>query len=144
MATMTLPDVAKAMADIDFSMLSTHTAGGAVASRPMSNNGDVEYAGTSWFFSDGSARTVGDIEADPQVGLTFAGSKGLLGQRPLFIAVEGLASLIRDKGAFAAHWTTDLDRWFPQGMDTPGLVLIEVKAERVHYWNGTDEGEVAL
>ena len=28
--------------------------------------------------------------------------------------------------------------------DTPGLVLIKVHAIRIHYWDGEDEGEVAL
>jgi general stress protein 26 len=39
---MTLSDLAKWMRDIDFAMLSTRTEGGAIAGRPMSNNGDVE------------------------------------------------------------------------------------------------------
>lgn len=144
MATMTLKDLSEMMADIDFAMMSTRTAGGALASRPMSNNGDVEYKGDSFFFSDDTARTIHDIEGDAHVGLTFAGAKGLLGKPPLFIAVEGTAELIRDKAAFEAHWTKDLDRWFEQGVATPGLVLIRVRANRIHYWDGRDEAEVAL
>ena len=34
--------------------------------------------------------------------------------------------------------------WFKDGIDTPGLVLIEVAAKRIHYWDGMDEGEVKL
>lgn len=144
MAAMTLEDVSEKMGKIDFGMLSTRTESGAVASRPMSNNGDVAYRGDSIFFTDESARTVGDIERDAQVGLTFTGATGLLGGPPLFIAVEGKAELIRDTAQFARHWTKDLDRWFEQGVDTPGLVMICVHASRIHYWNGSDEGEVAL
>ena len=55
MTDMTLSDLAKKMADIDFCMLSTRTAGGEIAARPMSNNGDVEYDGDSYFFSCGGA-----------------------------------------------------------------------------------------
>lgn len=40
--------------------------------------------------------------------------------------------------------TTDLDRWFEQGVDTPGLVLIRVAAARIHYWDGEDEGELTV
>ena len=43
MAEMTLADLSEKMGKIDFGMLSTRTLGGAVASRPMSNNGEVEY-----------------------------------------------------------------------------------------------------
>ncbi|UDL93678.1 MULTISPECIES: pyridoxamine 5'-phosphate oxidase family protein [Lichenihabitans] len=144
MATMTLQEIAEKMRDIDFGMLSTRTTNGAIASRPMSNNGDVEYKGDSFFFSYDSARTIHDIEHDAQVGLSFTGAKGLLGKPPLFIAIEGQAELIRDKVIFAEHWTSDLDRWFEQGVDTPGIVLIKVHAERLHYWAGQDEAEVPL
>ena len=58
------------------------------------------------------------------------------------LSIEGRAELIQDKTRFAEHWTKDLDAWFDQGIDTPGLVLIKVQAERLHYWNGTDEGEL--
>ena len=144
MSKMTLPDLSKKMADIDFAMLSTRAKGGQIAARPMSNNGDVEYKGDSWFFALDSTHTIEDIERDPQVGMSFAGSKGLLGKPPLFIAVEGKAEIIRDKAAFSAHWTKDLDYWFERGTDTPGLVLIKVHATRIHYWDGKDEGELTL
>ena len=45
---------------------------------------------------------------------------------------------------FAEHWDKSLDRWFEQGVDTPGLAMIEVEAKRIHYWDGEDEGEVRL
>lgn len=144
MAEMTLEDLSKKMAKIDFGMLSTRTEGGAIASRPMSNNGEVEYRGDSFFFAYDTARSVTDIAGDRRVGLSFTGAAGLLGGPPLFIAVEGEAALIRDKAQFAEHWTKDLDRWFEQGIDTPGLVMIRVHASRLHYWNGSDEGEITL
>ena len=144
MAEMTLEAISEKMRDIDFAMLSTRTDSGAIASRPMSNNRQVDFAGDSFFFSDGNARTIADIAGEARVGLTYTGATGLLGMRPLFVAIEGGAELIRDKARFAEHWTKDLDRWFVGGIDTPGLVLIKVRADRLHYWNGEDEGELAL
>jgi general stress protein 26 len=139
-----LKDLAKLMKDIDFAMLSTRAEGGQIGSRPMSNNSDVDYDGDSYYFTTDDTVMVEDIARDPQVGLSFQGRAGLLGQRPLFVAVEGRAELIRDKGPFARHWIKDLDFWFKQGVDTPGLVLIQVHAERAHYWDGQDEGEVLI
>ena len=52
--------------------------------------------------------------------------------------------LIRDKAEFEAHWTKGLERWFQDGVDTPGLVLIKVHANRIHYWDGENEGEVVV
>lgn len=85
-----------------------------------------------------------DISRDPSVGLSFQGSKGLFGGQPLFISVEGKGELIRDRAAFEAHWVPDLDEWFEDGIDTPGLVLIKVHATRIHYWDGAKQGEVKL
>ena len=64
------------------------------------------------------------------------------------MASHGIKDRVAIVGAgcikFAEHWDKSLDRWFEQGIDTPGLVLIEVDAKRIHYWDGEDEGEVRL
>lgn len=139
-----LQDLAKRIADIDFTMLTTRTDGGALSARPMSNNGDVEFDGDCWFFSEESSRAIADIEQDPNVGLTLQGKGGLLGKPPIFIGIEGEAELIRDIGQLAEHWTKDLERWWPNGPETPGIVLIKVHAQRIHYWDGEDQGEVKV
>lgn len=144
MADLKLSDISEKMRDIDFAMLSTRTEGGAISARPMSNNREVEYDGDSFFFSCDDMRSVKDIEREPHVGLGYQSKSGMLGMKPMFIAIEGRAELIRDKGQFAEHWTKDLETWFKDGVDTPGLVLIKVKAERLHYWDGMDEGELSL
>lgn len=140
----TLEDLAHRMREIDFTMLATHTDGGAIAARPMSNNREVDYDGRSWFFADESTRMVADIARDARVSLTYQGKAGLLGLRPFFIAIEGEASLVRDRAQFAEHWTSGLERWWPEGIDTPGLLLIAVTGARLHYWDGEDEGEIIL
>ncbi|WP_442680426.1 pyridoxamine 5'-phosphate oxidase family protein [Sphingomonas sp. ASY06-1R] len=142
--TKTLADIADRMRDIDFTMFSTRAADGSIAARPMSNNQEVDYDGDSYYFSYDDARTIEDIGRDNKVGLSFQGTAGMLGMRPFFVSVEGAAELIRDKAQFEQHWTSDLDRWFKDGVDTPGLILIKVHAQRVHYWDGEDEGEVSL
>ncbi len=144
MTDMTLTDISEKMRDIDFTMLSTRTAGGAIASRPMSTNRQVEFDGDAYYFTCDETRTVADIERDPRVGLAYQAKSGMLGMKPFFISVEGTAELIRDKARFAEHWTKDLDAWFKQGVDTPGLTMIKVHAERLHYWDGYDEGELDL
>jgi len=109
MSELTLSEISEKMRDIDFAMLSTRTAGGEIAARPMSNNRQVDYDGDNYFFT-----------------------------------VEGKAELIRDKDQFAEHWTDDLDDWFKDGIETPGLVLVKVHAHRLHHWDGYSEGEIDL
>ncbi len=68
----------------------------------------------------------------------------MLGAPGAFFHVVGQATLVREKAAFAEHWDKSLDRWFSQGVDTPGTVMIAVKAQRLHYWDGEEEGEVEV
>ena len=142
--TKSLKDIADAMRDIDFTMLTTVAPDGGLAARPMSNNQDVDYDGDSWFFAMDDTQTVREIVANPRVGMTLHGNASLLGKPPLFIAAAGDAELIRDKAIFAQHWNKDLERWFEGGVDTSGLVLIKVHAERLHYWDGEDQGEITV
>lgn len=145
MAEMSLHDLSEQMRKIDFTMLFTKAQNGALAGRPMSNNGEVEYEGDSYFFAWGDSHVVADCEREPQVGMSLQGKTGLTGKPPIFIAVEGRATVVRDdKAAFQEHWTKDLDRWFPQGADTPNLAMIKVTAERIHYWDDEEEGEIPV
>jgi general stress protein 26 len=144
MSKLTLAEISEKLRDIDITMLSTRAEDGHIAGRPMSNNRDVDYDGDSHYFTLDSTNTVRDIQRDPKVSLAFQGSKGLLGGLPFMAAIEGTAELIRDKAAFKAHWNSDLDAWFEDGIDTPGLVLVKVHARRISYWDGMEEGELVL
>jgi general stress protein 26 len=138
MAEKSLEEIADKMKNLDISMLTTQTDKGMLSSRPMSNNGEVAYNGNSYYFTYEQARTVQDITQNPNVNLGFEGPE------QLYISIAGKADLIRDKAQMNEHWTKDLDIWFKQGIDTPGVVMIHVKAERIKYWQGEDEGEVKV
>ncbi|WP_018236795.1 pyridoxamine 5'-phosphate oxidase family protein [Ensifer sp. BR816] len=144
MTTMTLSDIAKKLKKIDFCMLATKAETGAISHRPMSNNGDVEYDGDSWFFSHDTTNKVADIRRDPGVTLSFTEPPGLLGKPGIFFSIEGRATIIRDRTQFQEHWVEGLERWFTQGVDTPGLVLIKVHADRIQYWDGEENGIVQV
>jgi general stress protein 26 len=140
---LTLDHVADAMKGIDIAIMSTHAEGKAIASRPMSNNGDVRYDGTSYFFSYEGASCVADIGRDPNVALGYASNGGIF-SGAVYLAAEGTAEIIEDKAAFQQHWTPDLDVWFEQGIDTPGLVLLKVRAHRIKVWEKNEERELVL
>jgi general stress protein 26 len=121
----------------------THTENGEIANRPMGNNDDVSYDGTSYYFTYEQARAVADIQRNPKVALGFSSEGGIF-SGGIYVAVEGTTELIRDKATFQQHWTSDLDNWFENCVNTPGIVLIMVKAKRATYWKGREEGEVEL
>lgn len=94
MSNLSLHDLSKKMAKLDFTMMATRSSNGTMTARPMSNNGDVEYRGDSYFFAYEDSRKISDLRADPHVILSYTGATGMLGGPPLFVAVEGSAALI--------------------------------------------------
>jgi general stress protein 26 len=138
MATQKLILIAKKMKDLDICMMSTNGSRGVVNTRPMSNNRDVKYNGESFFFSSRDTRKVNDIKRSASVSLSFTGSGGS------YIIVNGKARLIKDKAIWETHWDKSLDQWFKKGIDTPGLVLIAVKAKHIKYWDKYKEGDIDL
>ena len=132
---MTLKDLAKKMKSLDIATLVTLAENGSLAARPMSNNGDVDFDGTSYYFTYEQSDKVKQIALNPQVQLAFEGDDHL------YISVAGQAELSRDKADFEKHWVSELEQWFPQGVDTPGMVLICVNARHARYWQDTKMGE---
>lgn len=138
MATLTLTGIARHMRQLDICMMITQSGRGTLSSRPMSNNGDVSYKGDSYFFSYEGSQKIKDIEVNPQVSLNFEG------QKELYIAISGKAKLIRSRAQMQEHWIDSLSQWFKQGLDTPGIVMIHVKGNRLKYWQKNKEGEIKI
>ncbi|ESQ79612.1 pyridoxamine 5'-phosphate oxidase family protein [Asticcacaulis sp. YBE204] len=145
--SLSLEDIAKAMKDIDLCLLTTSAADhDGLRTRPMSNNKKVEYNGDSYFFANGDTSVVRDIAANPEVDLGFSHLPALpppLG-KAVFLSVNGRAELIRDRAEMEKHWDKDIELWFKDGLDTPGLTLIKVHARRIKYWRNEEDGELIL
>ena len=134
----TVKKVADLMRDIDFCMFTTHADGGELRSRPMSNNGEVEFDGDVWFFSAADSRKIEDIKTDSEVQLSYADIENFV-----FISMGGKASIVRDVEKKRQLWMKDLERWFEEGPESDDVVLIKVTPRKVAYW-GEDEGEIEL
>jgi general stress protein 26 len=135
-----LPAIAKLLARLDICMLTSRAADGTLHGRPMSNNGEVEYDGDSWFFAAADSRKVREIEADPQVELAFIDSRDAT-----WVNVEGLATVVRDDVAAKRRlWLDDLERWFTDGPDDPSVVLIKVHARHIDAWSKAGEVTIDL
>ncbi len=144
MTTLTLSEVARTIAEIDFAMLSTRATNGFPSARPMSNNGDVEFDGDCFFFAFENSHVVEDIKRDPKIGLTFVGDKDPRQESQTFIAIEAQAELIHDKSQFQRHWHEDIAVWANEGIETPGLVLLKAHAVRIHIWQDHEERELVM
>jgi general stress protein 26 len=130
-----LEAVAALLKKLDICMLVSRSADGELHGRPMSNNGEVEYDGDSWFFAFGDSRKIGELEADPRAELAFIDTPN-----GTWINVEGEAEIIRDDVERKKElWLKDLERWFSDGPEDPNVVLIKVRARHVDAWAGEDE-----
>ena len=125
--------IAEVLREIDICMLVTRRDG-AVRGRPMSNNGKVEYDGDSWFFTFRDSGKVADIEADPTVELAYVAT-----EQSTWVSVEGRAEIVDDADRKEALWEPGLEQWFQHGPDDPQVVLLKVRADRVHAWANGEE-----
>jgi general stress protein 26 len=135
----TIEKVARLMRDLDFCMMTTQTARGVMHARPMSNNGEVEFDGDVWFFSDADSRKVREIETVPKVHLAYADLK-----QWRFISMSGRAAIVTDVEKKKELWIDELEQWFEDGPESDDVVLIRVTPRVVSYWTKRDEGELTL
>ena len=123
-------DVARLLRRLDICILTTRAEGGGLHGRPMSNNGEVEYDGDSWFFAREGSRMVREIDADSRVGLGFIDTPNGTG-----LNVAGEPTVVRDDDERKRRlWQHELSRWFENGPDDPEVVLIKVAARHIDAW----------
>jgi general stress protein 26 len=130
-----LTSVAKLLKKLDICILTTRAESGELHGRPMSNNGEVEYDGDSWFFAQEGSRKVLEIDADNRVQMGFIDTPN-----GTWVNVEGEATVVRDDPERKRQlWQDDLERWFTNGPDDPEVVLIKVSARHIDAWAGEEE-----
>ena len=126
-------EIARMIRDIDICMFVTRADDG-FRGRPMSNNGKVEYDGDSWFFSYRDTPKVEEIEADPRVQLAYIAT-----ERGTWVSIEGTAEIVEDDKRKRALWDDQLKGWFEDGPDDDDVVLLKVRADRIHAWANGEE-----
>ena len=130
-----LKQVAEVMKNLDFCMMVTKDGRNTLHSRPMSNNGEVEFDGDSWFFSYRDTDKIKQIENNPMVSLVFQTDD------MTFVDCYGMATVTENRKMLEEKWHDNLKEWFPDGIDTEGICLIRVSAHRVQFWNKKGGGE---
>jgi general stress protein 26 len=100
----------------------------------MSNNGKVEFDGDSWFFSFRDSAKVREIANDPAVALAYMATDD-----GTWISVEGTAEVVEDDERKRDLWEDGLAEWFTRGPDDDRVVLLKVRADRIHGWAGGQE-----
>jgi general stress protein 26 len=121
------------MSDMPIAMMTTFGPEGP-RSVPMARQ-EVDPSAELWFITARDTRHVADLQADPQVLLTFSA-------RDAWVAINGRAQVVDDLGKLKELWNTFAEAWLPGGPEDPNAVLIRVDAERGEYWDSPG-GKVA-
>ena len=131
-----IPDIARLLKSIDTCMFATRGDDGELHARPMSNNGEVEWDGSSWFFAPSGGRLVAEVRRNPEAVMTYRAD-----DRFAWVALSGSAQVVDDDEAKRRLWLTELERWFPNGPEDPRVALIRVESTAARWW--TDQGDGA-
>ncbi len=106
--------------------------------RPMSVQ-DVDDDGNIWFLSASDSHLNEQAGRDSSVQLLFQGSA-----HAGFLALEGQATISRDKAKIKEFWGPLLKTWFTEGIDDPRITVIKVETSGGYYWDNKHGAAVAL
>jgi general stress protein 26 len=134
-----IPQIAALINKIDICLFATRGDDGQLHARPMSNNGQVEWDGQSWFFAPTDGRLVAELRADPAAVAAYRAEKGFA-----FVSVSGRATIEMDQELKQRYWLDDLERWFPNGPSDPNVALIRLDAEGAQWWTEDGDGKADL
>jgi general stress protein 26 len=115
---------------IEFAMLTTIDEDGSLRSRPMATQRS-EFDGDLYFFTKVTQTKVEDVDRDRNVCVSYAAPEN---QR--YVSMSGVARLLYDRTKMEELWFPDLETWFPEGLDDPGLALLWISVTRAEYWEG--------
>jgi general stress protein 26 len=116
-----------------FAMFVTLEANGALRGRPMTTIQD-RFDDALWFFAKADSDVVRAVHANPQVCLTYGNSDAAD-----FVSVSGRARVVTDVDRKQQLWNAAVQAWFPEGAESPGVVLLDVLAESGEYWDSANQ-----
>jgi general stress protein 26 len=122
------------MNDMHVAMLTTTGADGGLHAVPMARQ-EVDLDAELWFITVKDSDHVRNLQARPEVGVTFS-------SRDAWVSVRGTAALVEDLDQLKELWNTFADAWLPEGPEDPNAALIRVDLEGGEYWD-TPGGKVA-
>lgn len=114
--------------EVGVAMLTTMTDDGRHVSRPMAVQQTEEDADL-WFFTYEDADKVRQLRSHPSANAAL--SKGHGGP---WVSISGTLELVDDRQKIDELWKPTLKAWFPDGKDTPGLIVLRLRAESAEYW----------
>jgi general stress protein 26 len=133
-----LKELAEKVKNVRITMLTTIAKDGGIHSRPMATQ-EIQPDGSIWFFTYGNSGKSREVKDDAQVNLSYADPSG-----DTYISISGTGRISKDKTKMKELWNPFLKAWFPEGLDTPDLVLIQVRIHSAEFWDSHQSKMVQL
>jgi general stress protein 26 len=100
-----------------------------LTSRPMYTS-QKDFDTKLFFFTLFDSDKVQDVIKSPDVLVNYTDNEGYN-----YVSINGDAKLSFNKDTMKKHWSLGKKAFFEQGLDTPGLCLIEVEISHMECWN---------
>jgi general stress protein 26 len=113
--------------EFDTAMLVTCTADGQMHARPMAI-AQIDDAGRLWFVTADDTPKVQEIASQSAVTLTMQG-------RLTYVALTGTAETVVDRERIRELWQDSWRVWFPDGPNSPNLVMLRVEPTHGAFWD---------
>lgn len=108
------------------SMLTTFDLQGQLVGRPMlALLLDADPA--IYFLTGTTSEKVSQVDARPEVGLTF-------GARTRYLSIRGRAQALHDTSLVKRLWNPTYRAWFPKGPGDGGVSVLRVLIDTADYW----------
>ena len=137
-----LDKLAELVKGIEFTMFTTVNEDGRMHSRPMASQKVDKlgpFDGTLYFLSRIDSRKVDEIREEQHVLLNYVDPSDAK-----YVAVQGRATVSRDKAKIHAFWNALDKAWFPEGEDDPSIAVISVRVSSAEYWEANSSRLVRL
>lgn len=126
-----LAELQKVVQEFDTAMLVTRTGGGLLRARPMAvqkQRDDLDC--DLWFVTSIDSAKMAEIEAEPDVCVTFCTGRG-----SAYASISARARIRRDAALVEKLWQPDWEVWWPAGPSDPSIAFLELQVERAEYWD---------
>lgn len=130
-----LVQLGKLIENMSVAMLTTFDDAGMLTSRPMAPL-EMDSDGAVWFFT---ARVSAKTAHLTTANLVFSDSS-----KGIYVSLSGRGEIHSDNDDIHRLWTVFAKPWFPDGPDSPNLVLLKFIPAVAEYWDAPHNKAVRL
>ena len=109
-----LDKISDLIKDLKFTMMTTVTHEGHLHACPMTTNQFDLARKEIWFIADKTTQTITDIQANPQVNLSYTTNSS-----KDYVSINGVAELVQDPNKLEELWSPTYAAFFENGSKRP-------------------------